>query len=68
MIWPAIRAAIYVSLGAAEVAVDVYDRGSKLVRRLLPRKREDAHPLPHRDVERIAEFGRRAGHESEPRR
>lgn len=67
MIWPIVRTAIYAGLGVAEFMVDVSDRVQKLGRRLLPRKREDATPLTHRDVERQAQFGRCAGHESEPR-
>lgn len=67
MIWPAVRAAIYAGLGALEVAVDVYDQGKRIARRLLPRRREDAMPLTHAAAERQAQFARCAGHESEPR-
>jgi hypothetical protein len=63
MIWPLIRGALYAGLGAAELAVDLYDGAKRIGRRLLPRRREDAFPLSHKDVERIAEFGRHAGHE-----
>jgi len=30
---------------------------------LSPERRTESHPLSHQDAERIAEFGRRAGHE-----
>lgn len=67
MIWPALRAAIYTGLGVLEVAVDVYDQGKRIVRRLLPPRPEEVMPLTHADAERQAQFGRCAGHESEPR-
>ena len=67
MIWPVIRGAIYAGLGAAQVAVDVYDAGKRIYRRLVPPQTPPAAPLPHRDAERIAQFGRCAGHETEPR-
>lgn len=44
-----------------------WDIAQRIGRRLLPRRREDTRPLPHRDAERQAEFARRAGHEQEPR-
>lgn len=67
MIWPAVRAAIYAGLGAAELAADVYGRVKRIGRALLPRRREDAFPLTHAASERQAQFARCAGHELEPR-
>lgn len=69
MIWPLIRGAIYTGLGALQAAVDVYDAGKGVYRRLVgpARPKEPVNPLPHRDAERIAEFGRCAGHEDTPR-
>lgn len=60
MIWPIVRTAIYAGLGVAEFVVDVSDRVQKLGRRLLPRKREDAHPLSWKDVEHQQEQIRQA--------
>lgn len=44
-----------------ELFAATYDLVRKLQRRV--RRDTDPVPLPHRDAERIAEFGRRAGHE-----
>lgn len=60
MIWPIVRGAIYAGLGVAEFVVDVSDRVQQLGRRLLPRKRDDAHPLSWKDVEHQQEQIRRA--------
>ena len=55
-----------------ELISATYDLVSKLRRRirrdtdpipLAPERRTESHPLSHKDAERIAEFGRRAGHE-----
>jgi hypothetical protein len=55
-----------------EFGAAVYDFVSKLRRRvrrdtdpilLSPERAVESHPLSHQDAERIAEFGRRAGHE-----
>lgn len=67
MIWPALRAAIYGALTVAEAVVETYERGRRIVGALLPRRREEPFPLTHRDAERIAQAGRCAGHEQEPR-
>ena len=55
-----------------ELISATYDFVNKLRRRirrdtdpilLSPERRTESHPLSHQDAERIAEFGRRAGHE-----
>lgn len=68
VIWPLLRAGIYWGIGAVQTGAEFLSSGRKLVRQmrkgLLPLDDDtDPVPLPHRDAERIAEFGRRAGHE-----
>ncbi len=67
MIWATLRAVVYGGLTVAQAVADTYDRAKRIGRALLPRRREDAFPLTHRDAERQAQFARCAGHESEPR-
>ncbi len=64
----ALGRAVYWTLGAVQAVVE----GAGVVRRLVRSARkgvlpmqDDTQPIPltHRDAERIAEFGRRAGHE-----
>jgi hypothetical protein len=69
----ALGRAIYWTLGAAQAVVEIVGAGKRLVRQVrngtVPSVDEtDPMPLSHKDSERIAEFGRRAGHETASKR
>jgi hypothetical protein len=62
--------AIYWTLGAVQTVGELVGSGARLVRQMRKGKvpivsLDDTDPIPltHRDAERIAEFGRNAGHE-----
>lgn len=65
--------AIYWTLGSVQAVVEFVGALQRMVRKarkgILPLV-DDTQPIPltHRDSERIAEFGRRAGHEPTQRR
>jgi hypothetical protein len=69
----AIGRGIYWAIGAIQAAGELLSAGSRLVKRMrkgvVPHV-DDTQPIPltHKDAERIAEFGRRAAHENEPRK
>ncbi len=67
MILPALRWIV----GAVQAVVEGISAGRRLVREArrgtLPIDETDPIPLTHKDAERIAEAGRRAGHETEQR-
>lgn len=60
MIWNALRSAVFTVLGVAEAVSDIYDRAKRIGCALLPRRREEAFPLTHKDVENIQSQIRRA--------
>jgi hypothetical protein len=53
MIWQTIRAAIYLGLGVAEVAGDVYAVGKRIARKIWPSEPENPKGLSHKDVAHI---------------
>ena len=63
---------IYWALGAIQSVGELLGAGNRLVRQMrkgiVPHV-DDTEPIPltRKDSERIAEFGRRAGHEREPK-
>lgn len=67
MILPALRWLV----GAGQALVEAIGAGRRLVRDVrrgvVPMDETDPIPLTAKDSERIAEFGRRAGHETELR-
>ena len=72
MILGALGRAIYWTLGAVQTVGELVGSGRKLVRQMRQGKvpivsLDDTDPIPltHRDAERIAEFGRYAGHEQD---
>ena len=70
MIWSLLARGIYHTLGALQTAGEFISTGKRLVRDMrkgvIPHVDDtDPIPLTHKDAERIAEFGRNAGHESE---
>jgi hypothetical protein len=73
VILPLLARGIYHALGALQTAGEFISTGKRLVRDMrkgvIPHVDDtEPHPLPHKDSERIAEFGRRAGqgHETGP--
>lgn len=68
MILPVLARGVYWTLGGIQAVGELIGGIRRLVttarRGLVPHVDDSVpSPLPHRDVERIAEFGRRAGHE-----
>lgn len=65
--------AIYWAIGGVQTGVELWGSLCRLVRNVrkgvMPLE-EDTEPFPlrHKDAERIAEFGRRAGHENAPKK
>lgn len=63
--------AIYWFLGGVQQAVKFFGAAERFVhrvRRAAPLDDTQPIPLRHKDAERIAEFGRRAGHENAPKK
>lgn len=69
MILPALLRTVGWAIGVVQGAGELAGAGKRLLqqakRGLLPLDDTDPTPLSHKDAERIAEFGRRAGHESQ---
>lgn len=61
MIIPALLRAVGWAIGAVQAATELVGAGKRVARQV----RQGLVPLSHKDSERIAEFGRRAGHESQ---
>jgi hypothetical protein len=67
VIWATIRAAIYIGLGVAEVAGDVYSAGKKLARKLKPSEpKSTSNPLTFKDVQHIQDQIRRGARPAIP--
>ena len=69
MILPALLRAVGWAIGVVQGATELAGAGKRVARQvrqgLVPLDDTDPVPLSHKDSERIAEFGRRAGHESQ---